>query len=118
MKKDDRVYLQHVVEAIGRIQDYLTEVSKEQFLQTSLLQDAVIRRLEIIGEASRNLSEEFRNRYPQVPWAHIVGLRNRIVHEYFGVDLEIVWEIVQYDLPLLKEQIENIAEAEGWKGVR
>lgn len=106
--KYDMVYLRHIAEAIEHIEDYLAKVSKDQFLKTPLLQDAVIRRLEVIGEASRNISEELRGRYPQVPWSQIVGLRNRIVHEYFGVDLEVIWEIVQHDLPSLKRQVEVI----------
>jgi len=110
MKKDDTVYLQHILDAIEQIQDYLKGVSAGQFLQKRLLQDGVVRRLEIIGEASRNLSDELRQRHPEVPWGQIIGLRNRITHAYFDVDLHIVWEIVQNDLSPLKQQVERIPE--------
>lgn len=83
-------------------------MSIERFLQEELLRDGVVRQLEIIGEASRNLSREFREKHPEVPWSQIIGLRNRIVHDYLNVDFDIVWEIAQNDLPLLKQQIEQI----------
>ena len=110
MKKDDTVYLRHILDAIEQIRDYLKDVSAKQFLQERLLQDGVVRRLEIIGEASRNLSDELRQKHPEVPWGQIIGLRNRITHAYFDVDLHIVWEIVQNDLSPLKQQVERILE--------
>ena len=110
MKKDDTVYLRHILDAIEKIEGYLKSVSAEQFLQDRLLQDGVVRRLEIIGEASRNLSDELRQKHPEVPWGQIIGLRNRITHAYFNVDLHIVWEIVQNDLSPLKQQVERILE--------
>jgi len=111
MKKDDTVYLRHILDAIEQIEDYLEEASAEQFWQRELLQDGVVRRLEIIGEASRNLSDELRRDHPEVPWQQIVGLRNRIVHAYFNVNLQIVWEITQNDLAPLKQQVERILKA-------
>jgi uncharacterized protein with HEPN domain len=113
MKKDDTVYLRHILDAIEQIQDYLKGVTAEQFLQKRLLQDGVVRRLEIIGEASRNLSDELRQRHPGVPWRQIISLRNRITHAYFDVDLHIVWEIAQNDLSPLKQQVERILEEMG-----
>jgi len=110
MKKDDTVYLRHILDAIQQIEDYLKGVSFEQFFQQRLLQDGAVRQLEIIGEASRNLSHELRQRNPKVPLSQIIGLRNRITHAYFNVNLQIVWEIVQNDLAPLKQQIESILE--------
>jgi len=108
MKKDDAVFLQHILDAIEQIGTYTKGVSGEQFMQNRLLQDGVIRQLEIIGEASRNLSSELRQRHAEVPWSQIIGLRNRIAHAYFSVELKIVWEIVQDDLPLLRQQVGSI----------
>ncbi len=108
MKKDDRVYLQHILDAIHRIETYTNGVSKEKYMQDGLLQDGVVHQLEIIGEASTNLSEEFRERYSEIPWGQIIGLRNRIVHAYFDINLEITWDIVQGDIPELKQQVERI----------
>ena len=106
--KSDAVYLQHILEAIQQIALYTSEVSYEQFLQKRLVQDGVVRQLEIIGEASRNLSPEFRNSQPQIPWQQIIGLRNRVIHAYFEVNLTIIWEVVQNDLPTLREQLEPL----------
>ena len=106
--KSDAVYLQHILEAIQQIALYTSEVSYEQFLQKRLVQDGVVRQLEIIGEASRNLSPEFRNSQSQIPWQQIIGLRNRVIHAYFEVNLTIIWEVVQNDLPTLREQLEPL----------
>ena len=108
MKKDDTVYLRHILDAIERIADYTKGTSAEQFMQSQLVQDGVVRQLEIIGEASRNLSDEFRQEHLQVPWSQMIGLRNRIIHAYFNVNLHIVWEIVQKDLAPLKQQVKHI----------
>ena len=113
MKKDDTVYLKHILDAIQQIEQYLQGVTKEQFLQTKLLQDGVVRELEIIGEASRNLSEELRQKHSDIPWRQIIGMRNRIIHEYFDVDLEIVWEVTEKDLPDLKARIQAILQEQG-----
>lgn len=77
----------------------------DEFLNDELVIDDVARNLEIIGEAARQLPEEFRRVHIQIPWTHIAGLRNRIVHDYFGLDLEIIWEIIQHDLPELEKQV-------------
>lgn len=106
MKKDDTVYLRHILDAIHRIESYIHGVSKGEFLNNNLLQDGVVRQLEIIGEATRNLSDEFREEHSDVPWKQIIGLRNRIVHAYFDIDFEITWTIIQVDIPSLKPRIE------------
>ncbi len=110
MKKDSSVYLHHILDAIQRVERHLTGVSREEFFESELLQDAVVRQLEIIGEAARNLPEDFRRGHPQVSWSQIVGMRNRLVHAYFQVDLAIVWEIATLDLPPLRQQVEGILE--------
>lgn len=106
MKRDDTVFLRHILDAIQRTRQHLRDVSQEQFWQNDLVQDAVIRQLEIIGEASRNLSDDLRSAHSQVPWEQIIGLRNKLIHAYFSVDLSIVWEIANDDLPALEEQVE------------
>jgi uncharacterized protein with HEPN domain len=110
MKRDDSAYLKHILDAIFQIEEYVRGVSLEQFKETKLVQDGVIRELEIIGEASRNLSTELCKSQPETPWKQIIGLRNRIIHAYFDIDLFAVWEIVTEDLPLLKEQVKRILE--------
>jgi len=111
MKKDDSVYLHHIMEAIEQIETYTHEVSLQEFLQKRIIQDGVIRQLEIIGEATRNLSSELCQRHPEVRWGEIIGLRNRIAHAYYNIDLGVVWDIVQEDLPLLKRDVTLILES-------
>jgi uncharacterized protein with HEPN domain len=112
-KRNDAVYLRHILDAVERIEQYTAGMTEQKFLQNSLVQDAVVRQLEIIGEASRNLSDELRQKHSQVPWAKVVGMRNRIVHAYFDVDLTIVWEVIQRDLPDLKAQVHLILQTLG-----
>jgi uncharacterized protein with HEPN domain len=110
--KDDTVYLRHILDAIAKIGSYVA-VGHDVFMAASHWQDAVIRQLEIIGEASRNLSSEFRSRHAQVPWRRIAGLRDVLIHDYMGVRLQAVWEVTQADLPVLKRQIEDILAGSG-----
>ena len=108
MKRDDTIYLRHILDAVERIASYVQGVSTGQFLSNNLLQDGVVRQLEIIGEASRNLSADFRQTHTEVPWSQIIALRNRVIHAYFDVNLRVVWEIVRDDLPPLKQQVKRI----------
>jgi uncharacterized protein with HEPN domain len=105
MKQNDTVYLSHILDAITQIETYTAGLSYDQFLQTRLVQDGVIRQLEIIGEASRNLSDDFRDQYPELPWSQIISLRNRLIHAYFEVNLGIIWEIAQNNIPPLKQKV-------------
>jgi len=107
MKKDNSVYLKHVLESIVTIEQYIKGLSYEKFIafDNKKTQDAVIRNLEIIGEAVNNLSEEYITEHPKVSWKEIIEMRNLLIHEYFGIDLEIVWNTLIGDLPKLKEKI-------------
>ncbi|BDZ71976.1 HepT-like ribonuclease domain-containing protein [Methanobacterium petrolearium] len=110
MSKDPKVFLEHILESIELIEDYTSELAKEDFLNSVLLQDAIIRRIEIIGEAIKNLPEDLKNKYPEVPWRNIAGMRDVVVHEYFGIDLDLTWKVVQSDIPYLKRKILKIKE--------
>lgn len=110
MKKDDRVYLRHILECVGRVESYLHGVGWNDFQNDMKTIDATVRNVEVIGEAATNLSEEFRDRHRQISWRKIIGTRNRIVHGYAAVDLETIWDITQNDLPKLKTEIEEILE--------
>ena len=105
--KDDRVYLQHIHDAIGRILSY-TAGDRDAFLANPQAQDAVIRNLEIIGEAVKHLSPELRQQHPDIPWKQIAGMRDEMIHEYFGVDVHIVWKVVERHLPTLRQTIESL----------
>ena len=103
--KDPAVYLRHIRDAIARIGKY-TAQGRNAFFEDSMVQDAVIRNLEVIGEAVRSLPPELKRRHPKIPWRSITALRNVLIHEYFGVDLEIVWRVVQRRIPTLKCHVE------------
>jgi uncharacterized protein with HEPN domain len=89
--KDDRIYIDHILESIGRIRTYLSGKNQLAFANDHLTQDAVIRQLEIIGEATKRISKEFRAINPDVPWADMAGMRDILIHDYIDVDLDIVW---------------------------
>lgn len=104
-------YLEHILEALKRIFDYVEDIGEVGFLTNALIQDAVLRNLEIIGEASNKLvryHDEFIKQYPDVPWEDMYWMRNRISHGYFSIDFEIIWKTIEQDLPTLEEQIQNI----------
>ncbi len=105
MKKDE-VYLLHIRDAIKRIESY-TGDGKDAFLREPIIQDAVIRNLEIIGEAAKNLSAAFRSENAEQPWSKISGMRDVLIHEYFGVRLETVWAVVSKRLPELKRFVDS-----------
>ncbi len=97
----DRARLQHVLEAIKEIENYISNISYEDFQSNSMMQYASVKQLEIIGEASSQLTEQFKKLYKEIEWREIIGMRNILIHEYFGIDTKIVWDILQIDLPKL-----------------
>src|SRR5882724_13030844 len=99
--KGDQLYLRHILDAMARIESYIS-VGRDVFMATMHWQDAVIRQLEIIGEATKRLSQDIRSHQYEIPWRRIAGLRDVLIHDYMGVDLTAVWEITQQDLPVLK----------------
>ncbi len=107
MREEDRVFLLHILAAIERISEY-TEESSPVFFEDSKTQDAVLRNLEIIGEAVKNLSMELRQAHDHVPWKQIAGMRDRLIHGYFSVNLELVFEVVRKELPKLQQNVTSL----------
>jgi len=104
----DKVRLVHILEAIQEIENYVDGVSMEDFWSNSMRYNATLRQLEIIGEASNRLSESIYQNYPLIPWRRLNGLRNVIIHEYFGIDDKMIWNIIQINLKQLKPEIQDI----------
>lgn len=102
MKKDDSVYVLHILDSIKRIEGYLGNADNAAFRGNQLLQAAVCREIEIIGEASKHLSKGFKARHPEIPWKAVAGMRDKLIHDYFGVDYNAVWDTATKDLPSLK----------------
>lgn len=110
MRREIRDYVEDIRQAIGEIETFTRGVTKETFLQDRKTVNAVIRSLEIIGEAAKNLPETIRKKYPAIPWRDMAGMRDKLIHAYHGVDLEILWVVVTEELPPLKPHIEKIRE--------
>ena len=107
MKKDPRVYLAHILECAQKIERY-TKGGEKEFHNDTMLQDAVIRNFEIIGEAAKRVPEAYRRAHSQIPWRLMAGFRDVLIHAYEGIDLKRVWWIVRHDSPVVKEAVEKL----------
>ncbi len=110
MNREMRVFLDDIMESMARIEEYTQGMSEEQFMKDVRTQDAVIRRLEIIGEAAKNISEDIKDKHPDIAWRQMAGMRDVLIHGYFGVNLERVWRVVEHDLPELKAKLSQVWE--------
>ena len=110
VRRNPKLYLQDILISIEAIEEYTRDLTETNFYRNGQVQDAVIRRLEIIGEAVKSLEEEFRQRYPNLPWKNMAGMRDVLIHQYFGVDLRRVWLTIKRDLPAIKREISEIQE--------
>jgi len=108
--KDDALYLIHITECLERIERFVVE-GKEMFVRDLKTQDAVIRNLQVLAESSQRLSETLKTAHPEVNWRGLAGFRNILVHDYLGINLQRVWEIIEGDLPALKRQMTSLRQA-------
>ena len=109
-EKTDTDFLLHITEAIYRTIIYTNGMTYEEFIQDTKTHDAVIRNIEIIGEAVKNLSDDIKTVYDEIPWKNMAGMRDKLIHHYFGVNFSIVWNVVQNEFPFISEQIKNITQ--------
>ena len=107
----DNLYIIHIIDAINNIEEFLRDISYDKFVTDKLIQSAVIRQIEVIGEATKNLSVELREQDKAIPWQDITGMRDMLIHEYFGVDIEEVWQTATVDVPKLGELIKKYADS-------
>ena len=108
MIKNDQVYLEHILEAISKIESFVNGLTKFDFDRNVLIQDAVIRNFEIIGEATKKISKQFTQKHSGIPWQDMAGMRDKLIHDYLDVDLDVIWRTIESDLPLLKEMLSKI----------
>ena len=108
MKRDYGLYLKDMLDSILKIEEFVGSMSYEDFVEDDKTSSAVVRKLEIIGEASKNIPEEIRQKYKDIPWSDMAKTRDKITHFYFGIDYEIVWKVIKERLPALKEQIKKM----------
>jgi len=108
MKRDIRLFIEDISESIKNIDDFSKELDKKKFSKDKLRQSAIIRQLEIIGEAVKSIPNTFRDNYPQIPWKDIAGFRDILSHAYFGINIDRVWNVIKKDLPNIKKEIEKI----------
>ncbi len=112
-ERNPLVFLQDILDSISKIRKYTEGMDYEAFSESDLVTDAVVRNFEIIGEASNHIQEDIKSKYPDIPWNKMKGMRNLVIHEYFGVDYSIIWKTIESALPALGEKIEKVVEAEG-----
>jgi uncharacterized protein with HEPN domain len=108
--KDDRLYLIHINECIERIESYVNEIDKDVFIGSTLIQDAVVRNLQILAESTQRLSEQLKAAHSEIDWYKIAGFRNILVHDYLGIDMETVWNIIEKEIPVLKKITNSMLE--------
>jgi uncharacterized protein with HEPN domain len=108
MVKDDLAYIDHILDCIRKINEFSQGLSLKEFKSNELVQDAIVRNIEIIGEASKKISKDTKHTYYKIPWKEIAGMRDKLIHDYLGVDVEVVWNTIHKDIPTLDKLIREI----------
>ncbi len=106
--KDDKAYIEHILLSISKVKEYTKDIDKNGFEKNSMVQDAVIRNIEIIGEATKKVSNNLKKTYPEIPWKEMAGMRDKLIHDYMGVGTDVVWKTIRVDLPFLEKLLKDI----------
>lgn len=106
--KDDTIYIDHILKSTNNILEYTSGLTKKDFAKNTLVQDAVIRNFEIIGEATKKVSNDFRQVNSEIPWKEMAGMRDKLIHDYIGVDIDVIWRTIELDPPVIKELLKTI----------
>lgn len=106
--KDDLAYIEHIKEAISKILNYTQNLTREEFEEKPMVQDAVIRNIEIIGEATKNITSVMTSSYKKIPWKEMAGMRDKLIHDYMGVEIDVVWKTIELDIPDLDRLLRDI----------
>ena len=110
--KEDLIYVSHLLTALADIKEFTTGMTKRDFLKSKMAEHAVVRNIEVIGEASKHLTARFRDKHKDIPWKDMIKMRNKVTHFYFGINYNIVWKVVKRDVPALEKKLKTIIEAE------
>jgi uncharacterized protein with HEPN domain len=108
MHKNDLAYTDHIIKCIKKIRKFVKSIDKKEFAKNELIQDAIIRNFEVIGEASKKISPDLKKFYYDIPWKEISGMRDKLIHDYLGVDIEVIWKTIEHDLPILQKELKKI----------
>jgi uncharacterized protein with HEPN domain len=109
--KSDKIYILHIIDSMDQISEYTDQVSPEEFKENRLIQDAVIRNFEIIGEAAKNVSSRSREQFSQIPWKNMAGMRDKLIHNYMGVDLDAVWNTITDIIPSMRKKLAEVVHS-------
>jgi len=112
-KRDYRDYIQDILDSVNDIENFIEGMSFEEFMRDKKTINAVVRSVEVIGEAAKKIPKTLRDKYPDIPWKKMAGMRDKLVHEYFGIDIEIMWKVAKDEIPSLKPSIQNILKSLG-----
>jgi len=118
MKRDYMLYINDILDSILKIEEFVSDMNYKEFVDDDKTSSAVVRKLEIIGEATKNIPKEIRMKYKEIPWSDIARMRDKIIHFYFGVDYEIVWKVIKERLPEVKQQIKRVLKELEDEGVK
>jgi uncharacterized protein with HEPN domain len=108
MQKSDLAYTDHIINCIKKIRKFVKGIDKKEFAKNELIQDAIIRNFEVIGEASKKISPDFKKVYNNIPWKEISGMRDKLIHDYLGIDIDVIWKTIEQDLQVLQKELKKL----------